>query len=144
MEFWKSASILEDHIRRFCIALEDESLGDRLSQMVFSSIDDLDRHLDSQRKNQIQHQFMNRQVDTSSSGIRRREMTRDKSPSMEYQILLAREDSDYDSRAVTNTPKEQLHHEIYALGGKKEWCSSCTKEHWRVNGECWMEQFYSL
>ncbi|KAF0708656.1 hypothetical protein AaE_013122 [Aphanomyces astaci] len=116
MEFWKSASILEDHIRRFCIALEDESLGDRLSQMVFSSIDDLDRHLDSQRKNQIQHQFMNRQVDTSSSGIRRREMTRDKSPSMEYQILLAREDSDYDSRAVTNTPKEQLHHEIYALG----------------------------
>ncbi|RLO12773.1 hypothetical protein DYB28_004582 [Aphanomyces astaci] len=125
-------------------SIEDESLGDRLSQMVFSSIDDLDRHLDSQRKNQIQHQFMNRQVDTSSSGIRRREMTRDKSPSMEYQILLAREDSDYDSPAVTNTPKEQLHHEIYALGGKKEWCSSCTKEHWRVNGECWMEQFYSL
>ncbi|RHY03779.1 hypothetical protein DYB36_004901 [Aphanomyces astaci] len=144
VEYWKSASILEDHIGRFCMALEDESLGDRLSQMVFSSIDDLDRHLDSQRKNQILRQFKNRQVDTSSAGIRRREMTRDKRPSMERQILLAREDSDYDSPAVTNTPKEQLHHEIYALGGKKEWCSSCSKEHWRVNGECWMEQFCSL
>ncbi|RHZ40266.1 hypothetical protein DYB31_016611 [Aphanomyces astaci] len=112
--------------------------------MVFSSIDDLDRHLDSQRKNQILRQFKNRQVDTSSAGIRRREMTRDKRPSMERQILLAREDSDFDSPAVTNTPKEQLHHEIYALGGKKEWCSSCSKEHWRVSGECWMEQFCSL
>ncbi|RHY05352.1 hypothetical protein DYB25_011183 [Aphanomyces astaci] len=112
--------------------------------MMFSSIDHLDQHLDSQRKNQILRQFKNRQVDTSSAGIRRREMTRDKRPSMERQILLAREDSDFDSPAVTNTPKEQLHHEIYALGGKKEWCSSCSKEHWRVNGECWMEQFCSL
>ncbi|RHY44909.1 hypothetical protein DYB38_002186 [Aphanomyces astaci] len=144
VEYWKSSSILEDHIGRFCMALEDESLGDRLSQMVFSSIDDLDRHLDSQRKNQILRQFKNRQVDTTSAGIRRREMTRDKRPSMERQILLAREDSEYDSPAVNNTPKEQLHHEIYALGGKKEWCSSCSKEHWRVNGECWMEHFCSL
>ncbi|ETV72185.1 hypothetical protein H257_12661 [Aphanomyces astaci] len=62
VEYWKSASILEDHIGRFCMALEDESLGDRLSQMVFSSIDDLDRHLDSQRKNQILRQFKNRQA----------------------------------------------------------------------------------
>ncbi|RQM20276.1 hypothetical protein B5M09_012564 [Aphanomyces astaci] len=106
--------------------------------MMFSSIDDLDRHLDSQRKNQILRQFKNRQVDTSSAGIRRREMTRDKRPSMERQILLAREDSDFDSPVV------QLHHEIYALGGKKEWCSSCSKEHWPVSGECWMEQFCSL
>ncbi|RHZ38949.1 hypothetical protein DYB26_014535 [Aphanomyces astaci] len=110
--------------------MHGQSLGDRLSQMMFSYIDDLDRHLDSQRKNQILRQFKNRQVDTSSAGIRRREMTRDKRPSMERQILLAREDSDFDSPAVTNTPKEQLHHEIYALGGKKEWCSSCSKEHW--------------
>ncbi|ETV71711.1 hypothetical protein H257_13141 [Aphanomyces astaci] len=131
VEYWKSASILEDHIGRFCMALEDESLGDRLFQMVFSSIDDLDRHLDSQRKNQILRQIKNRQVYTSSAGIRRREMTRDKRPSMERQILLAREGSDYDSPAMTNTSKEQLHHEIYALGSKKEWCSSCSKEHWR-------------
>ncbi|RHY85465.1 hypothetical protein DYB26_011492, partial [Aphanomyces astaci] len=41
MEYWKSASKLEDHIGRLFMALEDESLGDRLSQMVFSSIDDL-------------------------------------------------------------------------------------------------------
>ncbi|KAF0773840.1 hypothetical protein AaE_002119, partial [Aphanomyces astaci] len=43
VEYWKSASILEDHIGGLFMALEDESLGDRLSQMVFSSIDNLGR-----------------------------------------------------------------------------------------------------
>ncbi|RLO11699.1 hypothetical protein DYB28_006440 [Aphanomyces astaci] len=52
MEYWKSASKLEDHIGRLFMALEDESLGDRLSQMVFSSIDDL---LGPRRRGQTCH-----------------------------------------------------------------------------------------
>jgi hypothetical protein len=145
VEYWKSATILEDHIGRFCMALTDEALGDRLSQMVFASIDDLDRHLDAQRKNQILREFKNRKGDPIPAGTttttRRREVTRDRRQMA--QVMVAHEDSDYDSPLPLSNP-EQLNYEIYALGGKKEWCSSCSKEHWRVNGECWLDQFCAL
>ncbi|CAK4320962.1 unnamed protein product [Aphanomyces euteiches] len=143
--------VLDDHISKFCSALEDVALGDQLSQMSFPNIEALERYLDAQRKKIALRRLKTRyaqhalqKVQDPLRGLRpppskvdmdRRARERERREQQRYQVHLAVEDSD-DDMAVP-TPKTD--NEIYTMGGKKEWCSNCDSEHYRVNGECWKD-----
>ncbi|CAK4136517.1 unnamed protein product, partial [Aphanomyces euteiches] len=119
--------------------------------MSFPNIEALERYLDAQRKKIALRRLKTRyaqhalqKVQDPLRGLRpppskvdmdRRARERERREQQRYQVHLAVEDSD-DDMAVP-TPKTD--NEIYTMGGKKEWCSNCDSEHYRVNGECWKD-----
>ncbi|KAH9093957.1 hypothetical protein Ae201684P_016576 [Aphanomyces euteiches] len=62
VEYWKKPKILQEHILRFCSAIE----GDRLAEKTYKSIEELEFHLDAQRKKQVLRQARHRHTDTST------------------------------------------------------------------------------
>ncbi|CAK4626105.1 unnamed protein product [Aphanomyces euteiches] len=132
VRYWKYQDVLDDHISKFCSALEDVALGDQLSQMSFPNIGALERYLDAQRKKIALRRLKTRyaqhalqKVQDPLRGLRpppskvdmdRRARERERREQQRYQVHLAVEDSD-DDMAVP-TPKTD--NEIYTMGGKKE------------------------
>ena len=70
---------------------------------------------------------------------RHRDRGQDRRERSQPQVLVVMEDSDYES-----PPPTKNEYEIFTMGGKKEWCSKCNSEHYRLNGECWKDIYCTI
>ncbi len=139
IDYRRGKEVFNDHVSRFCMALEDQSLGDRLTQLQFGSMDELERYLDAQRKNNVLRQVKHRFTENAMQGRRDKREGYDRMKKERYQghqVHVASYDSDYDANPTVQTDAD-----IFTMGGKREWCTTCSTEHYRVNGECWKEMF---
>ncbi|CAK4778303.1 unnamed protein product, partial [Aphanomyces euteiches] len=110
VEYWKKPKILQEHILRFCSSIEYEALGDRLAEKTYKSIEELEFHLDAQRKKQVLRQARHRHTDTSTP--LKREKNRDRHIAS---LMAALAESDGDSSdAPPDKSSEQ--YEIFTMG----------------------------